>query len=254
MDQRSRYGRVDVGMVARSRSEGFVAAGDGPGRGAMVRWLAAAGVIGTVLFFALILIIGATRESYSLLSDEISQLSASGVAGAWAQTANFIIFGLIVVGLAVGLHLGITDGEGSVIGPILIGLFGGLAAFGNGVFPTDQYGAPETTIGDLHSLTAGIGFVAVLVAMFVLPRRLRQDPEWSDLAGISRWMGVGATALMVLYLFASEVEGFLDGYVGLIQRIFAAVVLIWLFILSLRLYQISTRATRATSHAVAPEA
>ena len=220
----------------------------------MVRWLAAAGVVGTVLFFALILIIGATRDGYSLLTDEISQLSASGVSGAWAQTANFIVYGLVVVGLAVGLHLGITDGHGSIIGPGLIGVFGALAAFGNGVFPTNQYGSPETTIGNLHSLTAGVGFVALIVAMFVLPRRLRQDPEWSDLAGWSRWMGAGAAALMVLYLFASEVEGFLDGYIGLIQRIFAAVVLIWLFILSLRLYRTSTRAAYATGPAVGREA
>jgi hypothetical protein len=58
-------------------------------------------------------------------------------------------------------------------------------------------------------------------------------------------MGVAATVLMLLYLFASEVEGFLDRYVGLVQRIFAATVLAWLFLISLRLFQVSKAAAPA---------
>ncbi len=210
----------------------------------LVRLLAMGGMFGTVLIFALIFIIGATRDGYSLLTDEISQLSASGVPAAWAQATNFIVFGLIVIGLALGLHLGITGGHGSIKGPILIGAFGLLATIGNGILPTDQYRAPETTVGNLHSLTAGFGFIAVIVAMFVLPRRLRQDDNWSDLVGWSPWMGIAATILMLLFLFASETEGFLDGQVGLVQRIFAATVLTWLFVLALRLFQVSNPQAR----------
>ena len=215
----------------------------------LVRLLAMGGMFGTVLFFALIFIIGATRDGYSFVTDEISQLSASGVPAAWAQATNFIVFGLIVIGLAFGLHLGITGGNGSITGPILIGAFGLLATIGNGIFPTDQYGAPETTVGTLHSLTAGFGFIAVIVAMFVLPRRLRQDDSWSDLVGWSPWMGIAATILMLLFLFASETDGFLDGQVGLVQRIFAATVLTWLFVLALRLFQVSNPQARAKTAA-----
>lgn len=196
-------------------------------------------MVGTPLFFAFIFIIGATRDGYSFMSDEISQLSASGVPGAWAQSANFIVYGLILIGLAVSIHWGMTDGEGSMIGPILIGAFGLLAAFGNGLFPTDQIGVPETTTGTIHSLTAGFGFLAVIAAMFVLPRRMRHDDDWVDLVGPSRVIGVIAAVLMVTYLVVSESEGLLDGYVGLIQRVFAATVLIWLFLLALRLFRTS---------------
>jgi len=184
-------------------------------------------------------LIGVARDGYNAMSDEISQLAAAGAPGAWMQSTNFIIFGLLLIALAWGLHKGI-EGNGSRLGPILIGTFGFLAAVGNGVFPTDQYGAPETTVGNLHSLTAGLGFTALIVAMFVLPRRLRQDDEWTDLADLSRWIGLASTALMLLYLVASETVGFLDDYVGLIQRIFAATVLAWLFILSFRLFRVSS--------------
>jgi len=107
-------------------------------------------MLGTVVFFALIFIIGATRDGYSLLTDEISQLSASGVPGAWAQTTNFIVFGLIVIGLAVGLHRGITDGHGSIIGPVLIGAFGLLAAFAMGCFPQTNT-APQKRRSELST-------------------------------------------------------------------------------------------------------
>lgn len=63
-------------------------------------------------------------------------------------------------------------------------------------------------MGNIHSLTAGLGFTALIVAMFVLPRRLRHDDEWVDLAGWSRWMGSASAALMVLYLVSSESDGF----------------------------------------------
>jgi hypothetical membrane protein len=225
-----------------SKGEARTAAKDMGDINRLVRWSAVGGIVGTVSFFLLILVIGATHDDYSALSDEISQLGAAGVSGSWAQTVNFIGIGLIVIALAWGLNRGISDGYGSRLGPILIGTFGFLAAVGNGVFPTDQYGAPETTIGTLHSLGAGLGFTAVIVAMFVLPRRLRHDDKWTDLAGLSRWIGLMSTVLMLLYLFASETEGFLDDYVGLVQRIFAANVLAWLFILSFRLLRVS-RAT-----------
>ena len=73
----------------------------------LVRWSAVGGSVGTVSFFFLILVIGTTHGGYSALSDEISQLGAAGVSGAWAQSANFIVFGLIVIALAWGLHRGI---------------------------------------------------------------------------------------------------------------------------------------------------
>lgn len=215
----------------------------------MAWWLAAIAIVAIPLFFAFIFIIGATRTGYSLMSDEISQLSAAGVPGAWAQTANFIVFGVIVMGLAVAIHRGLTDGEGSAIGPVLIGAFGLLAAIGNGLFPTDQIGSPQTTIGTLHSMTAGIGFLAVIAAMFVLPRRLRMDNDWSDLVGPTRVIGVSAAILMVLYLVSKENEGLLDGYVGLVQRLFAATVLTWLFLLAHRLFR--TAGTREWSSRVA---
>lgn len=207
----------------------------------LVRWVSIGGIAGTVGFFLAVLLIGVTRDGYNSVSDEISQLGAAGVPGAWMQAANFIVFGFLVIALAWGLQKAI-EGHGVRRGPVLVGTFGLLAAVGNGVFPSDQYGDPETTVGNLHSLTAGFGFIALIVAMFVLPRRLRLDGNWSDLARLSKRLGVVSTILMLLYLFAAESEGFLDDHVGLVQRVFAATALGWLLILSVRLFRVSRTA------------
>ena len=86
-----------------------------------------------------------------------------------------------------------------------------------------------------------IGFAALFAAMlFVMPRRLSQDPRWSNLAIPSRWMGAAATVLFVAFPLADRgIIEVLEPRIGLIQRLFAAIVLLWLFLLSLRLFQTS---------------
>ena len=204
------------------------------------RWLAIGGMAAAILFIPTAFVIGETRAGYSHVSQGISALSESGAPAAWAQSANFIILGVLTIGLAVGLQRGISHGKGSIVGPALIGAFGLLAGIGNGIFRSDPVGAPETLIGTLHSLTAGLGFVAVILSMFILPRRLRYDENWTHLAGIGRWMGAAASILMVVYLMAQEgtVEVW-EPWTGLFQRALGASVMLWLFLLALRLYQTS---------------
>ncbi len=202
------------------------------------RWFAVGGMVGSALFLVVAFIIGETRSGYSHVSQGISALSETGAPTPWAQSVNFIVLGLLTIGLAVGLHRGINHGAGSVLGPALIAAFGLLAAIGNGVFPADPANAPETAIGQVHSLTAGLGFMAVIVSAFVLPRRLRLDSRWRDLEAPSRWLGSGAAVLMVVFLLANE-EVMLTRWVGLLQRVFGATVLLWLFLLALRLFRVS---------------
>ena len=206
----------------------------------LTRWLAIGGMAGSVLFIPTAFLIGETRDGYSHLSHGISALSEAGAPDAWAQTANFIIAGLLLIGLAVGIQRGIGKAGGSVLGPALIATFGFLALLMNGVFPTDPVGAPETWVGTIHSLTAGFGFIAVIVSMFILPRRFLEHEEWKNLYSISRWFGMLTIILMVSYLMAQEgVVNAWGPWTGLLQRGMGAAVMFWLFLLALRLFQTS---------------
>lgn len=207
-------------------------------RKARTRWLALGGMAGTALFIPIAFVIGETRRGYSHAAQGISALSEAGAPHAWAQSTNFILVGLLLAGLAIGLDRGIGEGRGSTLGPALIAAFGLFALVMDGVFPADAVGAPDTRVGIIHSLTAGLGFVAVIVSMFVLPRRLVDHKEWKDLAALSRWFGVTSILLMVTYLMAQE--GTIPAWhpwTGLLQRAMGATVMLWLFLLALRLYQ-----------------
>lgn len=206
----------------------------------LTKWLAIGGMAGTSLFIPIAFLIGETRAGYSHLSQGISALSESGAPDQWAQTSNFIIAGLLLIGLAIGLHKGIGEGNGSIFGPTLIATFGLLALVMNGVFPADPVGAPDTSMGTAHSLTAGLGFIAVIASMFVMSRRFREHEEWSNLSTISRWFGVASIIFMVSYLMVQEgvVEAW-QAWTGAFQRLMVAAVMIWLFLLAIRLYKTS---------------
>lgn len=204
------------------------------------RWLAIAGMAGTILYLPIAFVVGEYRPGYSHVSQGMSVLAESGAPGASAQAANFIMLGMMTIALAIGLHRGINQGKGSVVGPALIGVFGLFAGILDGIIPADPPDAPDTYIGAFHSLTAAIGFVALNTSMFILPRRLREDLEWKNLAVISRWLGASVIVLAVLYL-RSRFGGIevLEKWTGITQRVLVATVLLWLFLLALRLFRTS---------------
>jgi len=205
------------------------------------RRLALGGMVGTLLFLPVVFLIGETTDGYSHLAHRISALSQTGAPEPWAQTINFMVVGILVIGLAVGLRREMSEGRASRLGPALIAAFG-LAMLLNGVFPADPLDEPDTLAGTLHSATAGLGFLGVIAAMFLLSRRFVEDAEWQQLASLSRLFGVATIVLMVSYLLAQEgaVEAW-NPWTGLLQRGMAAVVMAWLFLLALRLFQTSGR-------------
>jgi len=203
------------------------------------RWLALGGMVGTLLFLPIAFLIGETRDGYSHLAHRVSALSQTGAPDPWAQTINFIAVGALVIGLAIGLRREWSAGRASRLGPALIGAFG-LAILLNGVFPADPLDGPETLAGTLHSTTAGLGFLGIIATMFLLSRRFAEDEEWQHLASLSRLSGVATFVLMVSYLMAQEgAVAAWNPWTGLLQRGMAAVVMAWLFLLALRLFQAS---------------
>ena len=197
--------------------------------------LLACGAVGPLLFIVVFLILGATRPHYSAWQIPVSSLSI-GEAG-WTQMANFIVFGALVFGFAIGLRRVLRTGRGSIWGPILLGIFG-LCAIGAGIFVTDPgLGYPpgaSTTLtvqGTLHNLLSLFAFASLIAACFVLARRDAADPAEHGWA----WYSV-ATGLLVAVLFVlTGVVVVQGGPAGLVQRIFIIVGWSWIAVLAIRL-------------------
>jgi hypothetical membrane protein len=87
----------------------------------------------------------------------------------------------------------------------------------------------------IHDLVSLLIFLALVVAQLVCAHAFRQDPQWRDLRTYSLVSGVLTLALLVLYIADA-----IDGWNGIVQRIFLAVPWIWIVVLGLRLLRLAT--------------
>ena len=142
--------------------------------------LLACGVVAGPLFVAVALLQALTRDGFDLGRHPLSLLSLGALG--WIQIANFVVAGLLSVAFAVGLRRVLRPGRGSTLGPLLVGAYG-VGLIMGGVFVTDAgagyppgapAGAPEQLSwhGILHATAPVLAFLSLIVACFVLARRL----------------------------------------------------------------------------------
>lgn len=104
-------------------------------RNRLIQFLLTLGFIGPLLFIIVFLIEGLRRPEYNSLYHLVSSLS-HGTHG-WVQSVNFMICGLSVICLAVGLRLLVIEkSPGSLWGSILLTVFG-MGLIGAGLFVAD---------------------------------------------------------------------------------------------------------------------
>lgn len=188
------------------------------------RGLLVAGVLGVALFAVVFTVLGAVRAAYEPVRHFVSILSLGD--GGWAQIANFIVGGVLIVALGVGLARSWTSGPGARWVPRLV-VLAGIALAGCGVFiPDPSLGYPPGTPGVLvppltwhgaiHYLWATTIGVALSGAVLLSLRRGLALGERA-LAAISAATAVGAVggcALVLLFGGPDPVQ-----LVGLLERI-----------------------------------
>lgn len=205
----------------------------------LTKALLACGVIGPPLFILVFLIEGATRKDYNALRYPVSSLSI-GTSG-WTQAANFVVTGLLILALALGLRRALRAGAGSVWGPLLIALTG-IGLIGAGFFTTDPlFGYPPsgplvltqfTTHGHLHDFFSSFVFLGLPIACFVLTRgfAVREKPGWVIYSALS---GIGILVMFVLAAVGfNQTPGFVN-LGGVYQRLSISIGWIWMALLAL---------------------
>ena len=192
------------------------------------RWLTLTGwvgIAGPVLFT--LAFVGqelARMEEYSPLAEQVSALEA-GPSG-WIQQVNFVVFGVLTMVFAVGLHQGLRPTRLGVIGPALF-FVTGIAAFMVGaVFPLREDAAGVTYDPGGH-LPGGLTFfLGSALALIVISFRVSRDPEWRSL---TRYIVAAAVAMIVgnvvMGRFVIPDDAPLHDWAGLGQRILVVGVL-----------------------------
>lgn len=189
----------------------------------LLRASAWAGILGPILFTATFLVLEVVRApEYDRIADTVSTLEA-GPHG-WVQQANFILFGLLTIVFAFGLHRAIAPSRGGFAGPLLLGV-SGVANILAGVVPVrlDATGAAYAPIG--HVVAGTAFFATSAIALVLLSPRLGKDSRWSGLARYSAAAGVVAiVGFVVMGALVVPDDAALHEYAGLGQRLLVLVV------------------------------
>src|SRR5919108_2435878 len=145
---------------------------------ATTRILAAAGIVGPVVFTILVGIQGMAHRDYSHLALPISALAAW--PHGWLQSLNFLTLAVLMTGFAVAFHRGVRPNKSARIGPACFFVSAvGLALAG--LFPWARIGN-AFSVPRGHLVGAFMAFVGAGTGLLFMARRMVKDAEWSHLA------------------------------------------------------------------------
>jgi len=201
----------------------------------VTRSLLGYGVLAGVVFEASVLIQGLTRRGFHLAHHDASLLS-NGPLG-WIQIATFLVAGAMTIACAAGMRRALAGRWG----PGLIAVYGA-ALMAAGLLradPADGFGpgAPAGKAAHIswhaagHLVSAGVGFIALIVACFVVARYFGRGGH-RGLAVYSRVSG-----LAFLAAFAGVTTGSSSSAVVLPFYAGVLIAWTWLAVTSVRLYR-----------------
>lgn len=217
------------------------------------------GVVGPLLFIAVFLVEGLTRPGYSAWRNFVSQLATG--PGGWVQVVNFLVYGALMVGFAIGLRGALVKGRASIAAPVLFAAYG-LALVTAGIFVTDPalgypVGAPQvhTTHGLIHGLAGLVAFTLLTIASFVM--------AWRFAADARRWAVYSTlTGLLIIACFvASNAFSVMDASgsmanapTGFVQRIAIIAGWTWIAMVALHFIGLSRPQPSASQASASPHA
>ena len=141
--------------------------------------IAICGMISPIVYTAMWILGGRLHSDYSHIRDDISSLFAVGAPNKRLMQSFIIISSVLLFVFYIGLHEGLNDEGGSIVGPILFiisSVLGILVAF---FFPLDAGGKMVTFRGKMHLILVVASGILTLAGMVALWFRLHLEPGWS---------------------------------------------------------------------------
>ena len=193
--------------------------------------LAVCGMLSPIIYTAMWIICGHLDSDYNHIRDDISSLFAVGAPNRRLAQSFVIVESVLLFVFFIGLHLGINNGGGSILGPIFLlisSIFGILIAL---FFPLDEGGEFTTYKGKGHIafvILMGIFAIAGMVTLWI---RLQYVPEWSGFALYSLISAIiSLIGVIISSIFAA------GKYRGIIERIMVTPFQLFYFILGLLVF------------------
>lgn len=212
------------------------------------RRLALAGIVGPIVWWLLIIVNGAITPGYNHVSDFISTLGAVDAPYAVFQQINFAVFGGSLLAFTFGIHYWFGDGNRPKAGTILLGALG-VGIILAGVFPENP-AAPDSTTNVLHNIVSVVGFLAGIVGVGLVSRRIDANDQWPSYRNEPIWTVFIVLVTFIVFIFSVNSE---SPFLGLTQRLFIGVITLWIVVQAYRLYRLEEAAVELDVDADRPD-
>ena len=191
-----------------------------------VAWLALIAIGGIVYFVVAFAVLHFLRPEYNPINHAVSNY-AVGPYG-YLMTAAFYVLALSVFALALGLTRSIDLTNLSRVA-VLILCLASVGMVVMGIFPGDVHALhpPATITGVIHWTAAAISFLSIMIAAFLLSSCFRTDERWQAFQHPCFVLALAMIGALLLYGILALV-----GWIGIGQRIYLAVCLLWLLVLA----------------------
>jgi hypothetical membrane protein len=198
-----------------------------------------AGIVGPILFTVAFFAQEALRAAeYSPVAEPVSALEAG--PNGWIQQLSFVVFGLLTIAFAAGLHRGLRPTRAGIAAPAILTI-SGIGLLLAAAFPLREDAGGVTYDPGGHVVAGVMFFATSAIGLVVLSRRMVRDPRWSTLAGYT--LAAGTTAFAAFIAAGTLVmpdDAPLHPWAGLVQRALIVVVLFpCRIVLSFRLLRIA---------------
>ncbi|MBA3572005.1 MAG: DUF998 domain-containing protein [Pyrinomonadaceae bacterium] len=192
------------------------------------------GILAPVLWASAIFVSGSLRPEYSHLTQYISELGERGGSTEFIMRyAAFVPSGLMHMAFAAFLYVAFKGSPLAAMGATLLAI-NGIARIAAGMFPCEVGCAlPRLLLSQkLHSLSAGVGFFALIGAAFLWGIVFRRYQSLRCLSVYSVVSGCLCLALLALMSWSAE----LRAGTGLYERLSSGVLSLWVLVFAARLW------------------
>ncbi|MGF7117152.1 DUF998 domain-containing protein [Methanobacterium oryzae] len=199
------------------------------------RIFALCGIIAPIFFTFLVIIESLLRPGYSQIFNDVSDLGLGPYS--IIQNINFIIFGLLSIGFAIGLGANLPHRAGKATKWLIIVFGSCIILAGVTLFsvPVDVIYAKDVVA---HGLVSAIAFLVIIVAQFLTWQALRRSNDiiWGNYRKYSLISGLLSIFTLILLSYTQ-----FSSYHGATERLFIAVWMIWIEVTGLKLYSLAKK-------------
>ena len=191
-------------------------------------------MLSPIIYTAMWIYVGGLDSDYSHIRDDISSLFAVDAPNKQLAQIFIIISSVLLFLFYLGLHEGLNDGGGSIIGPMLLVISSILGMFVAFFFPLDVGGEIKTYRGKMHIILVVASGILTIIGMVALWLRLQLVAAWSVFATFSLISSIVSAILIIISgIFATS------KYRGILERFGVTPYHLYYFVLGLMVFLVN---------------